>query len=584
MHALPLLTAVAAALAYALLGGVAARRVGLPTIVGYLVAGVALGPFTPGFTGDTATISQLAELGVILLMFGVGLHFSLTDLWEVRNLAIVGAVSQMAVMSVAGYFMASAWQWSAGGAWLFGISVSVASTVVLMRALADEGMLHLPAGRAAVGWSVFEDLATVGILVILPAIATVGVGEHPGMTTGAAWLPVLVAGVKAIAFLAVMLLIGRRLIPFVLGLVAHMHSRELFVLVALCAAVGTALAAAQLFGVSLALGAFIAGIVVSESPFSHQVSADLLPFREAFAVMFFVSIGMLVNPSYLMAHWGQVLAVSVLIVIGKAVLTSLTVFAMPHPVHTALVLAAGRSQIGEFSFIIGQSGLALGLLSPDNYSLILAGAIVSITVNPLMFRLVPTVERGLRSFPALWRVIDRHGVVPPEPLSTMRDHVVIVGSGRVGRHLAEMLGRQNIPRLVVESNPTVLVKLQSLQIPVLYGDAANSEILRHASLPHARALVITVPDDVAALAMVEAARKLAPDVRIVARASSWEGGRRLRAAGARRIVRPELEGGVEIVRQTLIDLDFSAGEAQQLADDVRHEDAGAISSSESQTN
>ena len=564
MHSLPLLTTVAVALAYALVGGILARRVGLPTIVGYLVAGVALGPFSPGFTGDSQTITELAELGVILLMFGVGLHFSLTDLWQVRNLAVPGALSQMAVISVAGYFIASAWGWSVGGAWLFGIAASVASTVVLMRGLMDEGQLHSPAGRAAVGWSVVEDLATVAVLVILPAIA--GQGGQFG------WQPVLMAAAKAVAFLAIMFLAGTRVIPFVLDRVAFTRSRELFVLVALTLAIGTALAAAALFGVSLALGAFIAGIVVSESPFSHQVSADLLPFREAFAVLFFVSVGMLVNPSYLAAHWTQVLVLYLFIVAGKALLTAVTVFVMPHPVHTALVLAAGRSQIGEFSFIIGQAGLGLGWISTEQYSLILAGAIVSITVNPLMFLLIGPSERWLRSFPSLWKVLDRHGIAPPLPAS-MRDHVVIVGSGRVGRHLAATLGEQNVARLVVESNPHVLRKLQALHVPVLYGDAANSEILQHAALPHARSLVITVPDDASAVAMVKAARELAPNLRILARASSWHGGRQLLDAGVQHIVRPELEGGVEMVRQTLIALEFDGEEAQELANSVRGSEA-----------
>jgi len=567
VHNLPLLTTVAVALAYALVGGVVARRLRLPTIVGYLVAGMALGPFTPGFHGDFETIRQLAELGVILLMFGVGLHFSVSDLWHVRGIAIPGALSQMVIISLAGYWLGTLWGWSSGGAWLLGISASVASTVVLMRSLMDEGLLHSPAGRAAVGWSIVEDLATVGILVLLTAYS------NANAETGTA-KPVLIAVAKAVAFLAVMLVAGSRVLPFLLGRVANTRSRELFVLIALSAAVGTALAASALFGVSLALGAFIAGLVVSDSPFSHQVSADLLPFREAFAVLFFVSIGMLVNPHYLMAHWGQVLALSALIIIGKSVLTAATVFALPHPVHTALVLAAGRAHIGEFSFIIGQSGLALGLLTQDQYSLILAGAIVSITVNPLLFRSIEPIQRRLRTWPAVWRLLDRHGLVEPPRPAAMQDHVVIIGSGRVGRHIAEMLGRENIPRLIVESDPFILSRLQALKIPVLYGDAANSEILEHAGLERARLLVITVPDYVSALAMVATARGCAPDVKIIARASSWEGGRRLLAAGVQKIVRPELEGGIELLRQTLQDLEFADEETAPLIEAAREEAMG----------
>jgi CPA2 family monovalent cation:H+ antiporter-2 len=433
-----------------------------------------------------------------------------------------------------------------------------------MRSLMDEGLLHSPAGQAAVGWSIVEDLATVGILVLLTAYS--GANAESGATK-----PVLIAVTKAVAFLVVMLLAGARVLPFLLGRVANTRSRELFVLIALSAAVGTALAASALFGVSLALGAFIAGIVVSDSPFSHQVSADLLPFREAFAVLFFVSVGMLVNPHYLALHWGKVLALSALIVVGKSLLTAVTVFAMPHPVRTALVLAAGRAHIGEFSFIIGQSGLALGLLSEDQYSLILAGSIVSITVNPLLFRSIEPVERWLKTRPSVWRVLDRHGIVEPVRPSAMQDHVVIIGSGRVGRHIAEMLGRENVSRLIVESDPFILSRLQALHIPVLYGDAANSEILRHAGLGQARLLVITVPDYVSALAMVATARNCAPGIKIIARASSWEGGRRLMAAGVQKIVRPELEGGVELLRQTLQDLDFSDDETASLIDTAREE-------------
>jgi CPA2 family monovalent cation:H+ antiporter-2 len=564
---LPLLTTVVIALAYALAGGVLARRIGLPTIVGYLVAGMALGPFTPGFHGDFETIRQLAELGVILLMFGVGLHFSLSDLWHVRNLAVPGALLQMVVVGVAGYGIGTWWGWPAGGAWLLGISASVCSTVVLMRGLMDEGLLHSPAGQAAVGWSVVEDLATVALLVLLTAYAGAGNSESPVRA-------VAIAIGKAALFLVVMLVAGSRVIPAMLSRIANTRSRELFVLIALTAAVGTALAASALFGVSLALGAFIAGLVVSESPFSHQVSADLLPFREAFAVLFFVSVGMLVNPHYLAAHWDKVLILSLLIVVGKYVLTALTVFALPHPVHTAIVLAAGRANVGEFSFIIGQTGLVLELLTEEQYSLILAGAIVSITVSPLLFRSVDRVEHWLRRWPRVWSVIDRHGITPPPRPSAMRDHVVIIGSGRVGRHIAEMLGRQNVPRLIVESDPAILSKLQSLQIPVLYGDAANSEILQHAGLRAARLLVITVPDDVSAHAMVATARKYAPNIRILSRASSWQGGRRLLAAGVAQIVRPELEGGVTLLRQTLEELNFSDEETDALAETAREEAMG----------
>lgn len=570
MHDVSLLVDIALALAYALIGGLVARRLRLPTIVGYLLAGVALGPFTPGLTGDVESIQQLAELGVILLMFGIGLHFSLNDLWEVRDIAIPGAVLQMAIAAGAGYWMALGWGWSSESALVLGVAISVASTVVLLRGLMDIGALDTPHGRVAVGWLVLEDLATVAILVLLPALLS------PGRPSG--WyVPALAIG-KALLFIALMLVIGKRVIPAILGAIADTQSRELFVLVALTAALGTALASAYLFGVSLALGAFVAGVVVSESPLSHQVGADLLPFREAFAVLFFVSVGMLVNPDYLLTNWRQVLALSALVVAGKSALAALIGFAFPYPARTALVVGAGLSQIGEFSFIVGQSGLALGVLDETQYSLILAGAIVSITVNPWMFRLIDPIERSLKGRPRLWDRLNRHGPVTPRPAETLDRHIVIVGCGRVGRHIAEVLGQIGVPHLVVEADASRARRLQERGTPVLFGDAANSEILGTVALDRARALVVTVPDDSAALMVVAAARRRvpSPSLHIIARASTWEGARHLKDAGATDIVRPELEGGLEIMRRTLLGLEFPAQEIQRYADAVRSEGLEAL--------
>jgi CPA2 family monovalent cation:H+ antiporter-2 len=562
MHELPLIVTIAVALAYALAGGLLARRLGLPTIVGYLVAGVMLGPVTPGFQADPETIPQLAEFGVILLMFGVGLHYNFSDLWQVRNIAIPGALAQMAIISVAGFLMGRAWGFSTGGAWVLGIAVSVASTVVLLRGFMDHGWLETIHGKVAVGWLVFEDVATVAILVLLPAFVS---ADGAGILAGA-W-----AIGKAVLFVALMIFVGQRVVPMLLGGVVSTRSRELFVLVALTIAAGTALASSALFDVSLALGAFVAGVVVSESPFSHQIGADLLPFREAFAVIFFVSIGMLVDPMEVARQWHQVLAVTALIIIGKGLVSALITFAFPYPARTALVLGAGRSQIGEFSFIVGQSGLALGLIDSSQYGLILAGAIVSITVNPFMLRLVDPAERLLRRWPRVWRVLDRQGIdLPPRP-DSMTDHVVIVGCGRVGRHIAEALGRLGIPRLVVEVDPIRLKKLHELGVPVLFGDAGSSDIMEHAALRHARALVVTLPDDAAALAVVETARRETQELHVIARASTWEGARRLKTAGATQVVRPELEGGIEIVRRALLELDLPVGDVQRYTEAVRQE-------------
>ncbi len=563
MSELPLLVNIAVALAYALVGGLVARRLRLPTIVGYLVAGVALGPFSKGFHADEASIHQLAEFGVILLMFGIGMHFSFRDLWKVRDIAIPGALLQTGITTAISYALAHHSGATPAASIVLGFAMSVASTVVLLRGLMDTGQLDSLHGRVAVGWLVLEDLATVVILVLLPLLAL--------PTGGDAWRAPLFAVGKAMAFVLLMLAVGPRLVPLIMARVVRTRSRELFVLVALSAAVGTALASAALFGVSLALGAFLAGVIFGESEFSAQVAADLLPFREAFAVLFFVSVGMLVNPVYLAAHWREVVLWSILIVFGKSVITVLIGVLFPYPARTSIVVAAGLSQIGEFSFILGQSGLALGLINADQYSLILAGAIVSITVNPLMFRLVNPVERLLKRWPTLWRWMNQVHADIPASSETMHDHVVIVGCGRVGRHIAEALGRLQIPRIVVESDPSRLTKLHELGVPVLYGDAGSSEILEHAGLATARALVITLPDDAAATAVATTARKQAPELRIVSRASTWDGARRLKSAGVNDVVRPELEGGVEIVRRTLLDLDLPVSDVQRYAEIVRRE-------------
>jgi len=560
---LPLLVNIALALGYALLGGLLARRIGLPTIVGYLVAGVALGPFTPGFHGDPAAIHQMAEFGVILLMFGVGLHFSFRDLWQVRRVVIPGAVLQMAIIAGVGYYLARGWGFSTGGAWIFGLAGSVASTVVQMRSLMDRGWLETPHGKVAIGWLIVEDLLVVAVLVLLPVLA--------GPTTSGPWATGALAIAKAVLFVALMMFAGTRVVPFVLGRVVHTRSRELFVLVALTMAVGTALGSAALFGVSLALGAFVAGIVVGESPFSHQIGADLLPFREAFAVVFFVSVGMLVNPTYVITHWTQLLIITAVIVGGKAIVSGALAIIFGCSGRTTLILAAGRSQIGEFSFILGQAGLVLGVLDDSQYSLILAAAIVSITVNPLLVGLVDPVERWLKKRPALWRLIDRPVQdLPPEP-EALKDHVVIVGCGRVGRHIAETLGRLGISRVVIEADPIRVNKLREIGVPVLYGEAGNSEILEHAALKKAKVIIITLPDDAAALAVVITARKIAPGIHIISRASTWDGAKRLKADGAGEVVRPELEGGVEIVRRTLLELHLPVREIQRYTDLVRRE-------------
>lgn len=564
MHDISLLINVAMLLVTAFAGGLVARRLGLPSIVGYLVAGMAIGPFTPGFVGDIHDISQLAELGVIFLMFGVGLHFSLHDLWAVRSVAIPGAVGQTLLSTLLGYVLARSWGWTNEAALVLGFAISIASTVVLLRSLMDNGLLSTTHGQVAVGWLVLEDLATIVILVLLPVLF--------GSSGNASWQSAVLALIKAALFVGIMLIIGARLLPWLFLRIAFTRSQELFVLAVVAAAVGIALGAAQLFGVSLALGAFLAGVVLGESPISHHIGAEVVPFRDLFAVVFFVSVGMLVNPLYLVANAGQVLSITALIVVGKAVITLALGFFLPGSGRTMLVVAAGLSQIGEFSFIVGQTGVSLGVLTQDQYSLILAGALISIILNPVLFRLVFGVERRLRGAPLVWRLLDWQGRRGPTLAAhKMHDHVVIVGSGRVGEHILHILERLSVPRLVVEVDPDRAQQMMESEVPLLFGDAANSEIMSHAGLDHARALVVTLPDEAAAEIVVATARQIAPDLHIIARAATRAGVQRLTRLGAQDVIHPELEGGLEVMRHTLLALNFPAGQVQHFADTVRRE-------------
>jgi CPA2 family monovalent cation:H+ antiporter-2 len=562
-HNLALLTNITAALIAAFAGGYLARKLGLPSLVGYLLGGLAIGPFTPGFIGDTEDISQLAEMGVIFMMFGVGLHFSLKDLWNVRRIAIPGALLQMLIATGLGLGLALLWGWSLGAGLVLGLAISIASTVVLLRGLVDQGLLNSSHGQVAVGWLVLEDLATIAILVLLPALLGGGAG-NPWLNAG--WA-ILQTGI----FVGLMLLIGAKLMPWLLMRIAHTRSRELFILAVVTLALGTALAATEFFGVSLALGAFLAGMVIGESDVSHQVGAEVLPFRDIFAVLFFVSVGMLVNPAALWANIGHVLALTALIVVGKAVFTLLLGFVLPAPAHTMLVVAAGLSQIGEFSFIVGQSGVALGVLSQEQYGLILASALLAIVVNPLLFRAIPWAERQLRRAPALWRRLDHSVPMPAPNTHGLEDHVVVVGYGRVGEHIVHVLQELKVPHLVVERDAARAAEFQRAGTPTLFGDAANSELLTHAGLGRARALVVTIPDETAAELVVVAARDLAPELPIVARAATGEGVRRLARYGAQNVIQPELEGGLEVLRHTLLALGYPQLHVQRYADAVRND-------------
>lgn len=560
-HELPILIDITVALLAAFVGGLLARRLKLPTMVGYMLAGVVISPFTPGFSGDLSTIQQLAELGVIFLLFDVGLHFSLRDLWAVRDTVISGALIQLVVITGLGLLLAHLWGWSLAAGVLLGLALTIASTVVMIRNLTDQGLLNTSHGRVAVGWLVLEDLIAVLILVLLPALSTNA--QEP------LWQTVGLALLKTGAFAALMLVAGTRVIPWFLLRIAHARSRELFIVAIVVITVGTAIGASSVFGVSLALGAFLAGVVVSESALSHQVGAEMVPFRETFAVLFFVSVGMLVNPLNLLSHVGELLLLVTVIVLGKFVLTVLQGLLFPRPARTALILAAGRSQIGEFSFILGAAGIALGVFKEEQYALLLAGAILSITFNPFLFRALPWIEAHLRKVPAFWSLLDRHGPDQAPVAESLRDHVVVIGCGRVGQHLVNVLGHLGILRLVVELDIGRVTELERQGVPTLYGDAANSDILSLVHLKQARAVVVTLPDEAAAAIAVATVRAEAPHVPIIVRAATQEGVHRLFALGAQHVIYPELEGGLQMMRETLERLGYLESKVQEYSDAVR---------------
>ncbi len=545
----------------AFIGGFVARKLKLPTLVGYLVAGLVISPFTPGYTGDTNAAAQLAEMGVVFMMFGVGLHFSLKDLWNVRAIAIPGAILQTTLSTLLGLAISRMWGWSFEAGLVLGLSISVASTVVLLRGLADNGLVTTPHGRVAIGWLVFEDLATIAILVLMPVMVGGGNGNP--------FAAVTLALLKTAIFVVIMLLVGTRLLSWLLTQIAYTRSRELFILAVVAMAIGVSYLAYEFFGVSLALGAFLAGVVVSESDVHHQVGAEVVPFRDFFAVMFFVSVGMLVDPAVVLANVDKVIVLALLVVVGKGLITLGLALVLPSSARTMIIVAAGLSQIGEFTFIVGQTGVYLGLLDGDQYGLILAASVISILVNPMMYNLIQPVERMLRRVPFLWNAMDRGGPTPEAFTEQMENHVVIIGYGRVGRHIGGILQRLGEEFLVIEQDMAYATELQSQGIKTMFGDAANSEILTHVCLDCARVLVVTVPNETTSELIVGTAHVLSPDLPIIVRAETEDRLDDLVRLGATHVINPELEGGLEILRYTLLTLDYSSGQIQHYIDTVR---------------
>jgi CPA2 family monovalent cation:H+ antiporter-2 len=522
-----LISTVAAALGLALIFGFLASRVRIPPLVGYLLAGILIGPATPGFVADISLASQLAELGVMLMMFGVGLHFSLGDLLAVRAIALPGALLQIAVATAMGAAVAWFWGWPLGAGLVFGLALSVASTVVLLRALEDRGLLSSLNGQIAVGWLVVEDLVVVLILVLLPALAGVLGGTAAPGTNAPLAQTLGITAAKVAAFIALMVIVGRRALPRLLWAVARSGSRELFTLAVISAAVGVAFAAARLFSVSFALGAFFAGMMLRESTLSHRAAEESLPLRDAFSVLFFVSVGMLFDPGVLVRDPAKVLTVTLIIMLGKTLAAVLLVLAFRYPLNTALTVGASLAQIGEFSFILAGLGLTLGLLPVEGQSLILAGAIISIALNPVVFAAVEPVQGWVRTRSERARAHER-SVDPLAELpasvdqARLSNHVLLVGYGRVGRRIAALLGEHGIPFVVAEQNREEVERLRERNIPAVSGDASDPGVLIQAHVHRAALLVVAAPDPLQVRRMVEVARTLNPRIHVLLRTHNEE--------------------------------------------------------------
>ncbi len=573
MHDTPLIATIVAGLGLAFVFGAMAQRLRLPPLVGYLLAGVAAGPFTPGYVADQALATELAELGVILLMFGVGLHFSLKDLLSVRAIALPGAVVQIAVATLMGLGLAVFLGWTVAAGLVFGLALSVASTVVLLRAIQERRLMETERGRIAVGWLIVEDLAMVVALVLLPALAGMS-GVHSDALVAdplASYLGLGLGGVllltlgKVGVFVGFMLVVGRRLIPWILHYIAHTGSRELFRLAVLAIALTVAFGAAKLFGVSLALGAFFAGMILSESPLSQRAAQESLPLRDAFAVLFFVSMGMLFDPMSLLREPWLLLATLFIIIVGKSVAAFLIVLAFRHPVGTALTISASLAQIGEFSFILAELGVKLNLLPTAGRDLILAGAILSIMLNPLIFAAVDWLSRRLER-PAGHGAVDISGpdataetgqVAAPAPSSAPPDathltgHTILVGHGRVGSIVADALQKSSQSFLVIEDADNVVARLRESNFETIVGNAARSDVLKSANLAAARYLLIAIPEAFEAGQIVQQARAANPGIRIIARAHSDAEVEHLKAMGADLIIMGEREIALGIVHHLL---------------------------------
>jgi CPA2 family monovalent cation:H+ antiporter-2 len=567
MEQLDLILTLTGGLAAALLMGYGTHRLGLSPIVGYLLAGVLVGPNTPGFVANHLIAEQLAEIGVILLMFGVGLHFHLRELLAVRRVAVPGAVGQSLVATLLGCLVAVGvgWGWSAGV--VFGLAISVASTVVLLRVLADNNDLHTPTGHIAVGWLVVEDLFTVLVLVLLPVIFKPGAADAGAVAQAIGWSVVKIGVLVGFVFF-----VGGRVIPWLLGRVAATRSRELFTLTVLVLALGIAVGAAKLFGVSMALGAFLAGMVVGQSDFSSRAASEALPMRDAFAVLFFVSVGMLFEPSFLLANPSLVAMTLAIVMIGKPLGAIAIVLVLGYPFRTALAVAIALAQIGEFSFILAVLGRQLKILPNEAHQALVAAAILSISANPLLYRLIDVLEHRAKNSPWLWRLVSgRAGIDQPIPDdgSERAGHVVVVGYGPVGRTLVRLLLESEIEPVVVELNMETVRQLRDEGVRAVYGDITHKETQQEAAIGSAAALLLTssglhAPDEA-----VRIARETNPDIRVMARATYLREVPSLRRAGADAVFSGEGEVALTMTEFLLRQLGATAEQIDRARDRIR---------------
>jgi CPA2 family monovalent cation:H+ antiporter-2 len=550
-HNTPLISTIVVGLVLAFVLGALVQRVRVSPLVGYLLAGVLMGPFTPGYVADQTIANELAEIGVILLMFGVGLHFSIKDLMSVRAIAIPGAVVQITVASLFGLGLGGLLGWPFGSGLVFGLALSTASTVVLLRAMQERRLIDTERGRIAVGWLIVEDIAMVLTLVLLPALAGLLKGDAAGTAAFADLVrPVALTLGKVAAFVIFMLVVGRRVIPWILHYVAHTGSRELFRLAVFAISLGVAFGAALLFDVSFALGAFFAGMILSESELSQRAANETLPLRDAFAVLFFVSVGMLVDPAILLREPLPLLATLFIIIVGKSAAAFAIVRLFGHPNSTALTISASLAQIGEFSFILVGLGSALGLLPDRGRDLVLAGSIISIMLNPLCFALLDRVLAG-KDKKAELPGLDEEKPAPRVelPVSRLTGHVVLVGHGRVGSVVSRALRLAGIPVLVIEDNPGAIERLKQEGIEVITGNAAAPGLLPAANLAAARGLLVAIPDAFEGGQIVAKARGISLALPIIARAHSEEEIAHLKHHGATSVIMGEMEIAKAMIAQ-----------------------------------